>query len=143
MNPVITIARRFEFDMGHRVTHHRSKCRHLHGHRYSVLFFLTGELIDDPGAGDHGMVMDYGDVKERLAALIDGLDHGFMIWSEDPLCTTLQATGTKIIVVPFVPTAEHIARHLLERSRAILGELVVSVTVYETPNCSAEAVWSN
>ncbi len=132
-----SITRRFEWDMGHRVTNHRSKCRNFHGHRYVALFTLTGAVNHAPGDSDEGMVMDFADVKTKLADLIEELDHGFMIWDGDPWASTIVLTGTKVITVPFIPTAEHIAAYLLQRGQALVGDVVTAVTIYETPNCTA------
>lgn len=135
-----TITRRFEWDMGHRVTNHASKCQNLHGHRYVALVTLSADLVDTHGASDEGMVQDFAEVKERLGAWIDAeWDHGFMVWERDPLASMLHATDTKVMVVPFVPTAENIAGELLRVASDLLGPVVERVVVYETPNCTASA----
>lgn len=137
-----TITRRFEWDMGHRVTNHDSKCRNLHGHRYVANFTMEAPLVNNPTASDHGMVMDFGEVKSLLGEMIEELDHGFMVWDADTFQKLLVSTGTKIITVPFVPTAENISQMLLERSTKILrakGISVTSVEVWETPNCAAKS----
>lgn len=137
-----TITRRFEWDMGHRVTNHASKCRNLHGHRYVALFTMLAPLVNEPSASDYGMVIDFGDVKSLLGEMIEQLDHGFMVWDKDPFWGWLLGTETKVISVPFVPTAENIAQMLLEQSSLILKEkriTVTSVEVWETPNCKATA----
>lgn len=129
-----TITRRFEFDMGHRVTSHDGLCKNLHGHRYRADVTITGEI---PGSG---MIHDFGLVKAKLSELIDSLDHGFMVWKEDPDCDKLLAIGGRILVMPFIPTAENIARHILDEAQKLLAPLqVVKVRVYETPNCYADA----
>lgn len=143
-NRMITITRRFEWDMGHRVTNHNSKCRNFHGHRYVALFTMEAPLVDNPTASDYGMVMDFAEVKALLGELIEELDHGFMVWVADPFQPMLQSTGTKIITVPFVPTAENIAQLLLKKAAAVLASKEVhllSVEVYETPNCIARAAF--
>lgn len=133
-----TISRRFEFDMGHRVTNHASQCRNFHGHRYVAIVHLSGELIDTPHASDYGMVLDFADVKVLLAGLIDRLDHSFMIWEHDPFAEMMKQTETKVVVVPWVPTAENIAAFILAEARRMIGGMVTKVVVFETPNCSAE-----
>ena len=134
------ITRRFEWDMGHRVTNHEGLCRNLHGHRYTALFTISGDLQSDPSASDHGMVLDFSEMKSRIGAIIGELDHGFMIWKNDRLCNTLVKTETKIIAVDFVPTAENIAEYLLTTGQAALPSLkLINVRVYETPNCYADA----
>ena len=46
------ITRRLEFDAGHRIPHHASQCRHLHGHRYAIEITLSGEIIRIEGAAE-------------------------------------------------------------------------------------------
>ncbi len=146
MKSTIRITRQFQWDMGHRVTNHRSKCRNLHGHRYVALVELEAPLVDTPGASDEGMVMDFAEVKEVLGRWIDEYwDHGFMIYRDDPYAELLLRTDTKIIVVDYIPTAENLAVALLDRSRQLIGSMrgapqVTAVTIHETPNCSAKAI---
>ncbi len=136
---VTSITRRIEWDMGHRVTDHGGKCRNLHGHRYVAEFRLRGPVKDEPGASDNGMVLDFGEVKARLAELVDAWDHGLMLWVCDPILPAMHTLGQKLVVVPYVPTAENIAGDLLERATEEFGPAVEAVTVHETPNCRAEA----
>lgn len=138
----ISITRKFEWDMGHRVTNHDSKCRNFHGHRYVAYFTITGPVIETRGASDEGMVIDFGNVKLLLGSMIELIDHSMMLWSQDPYLSTLQQTGTRIIPVPFIPTAENIAAYLLDEAQKLLTALnltVSKVRVYETPNCYADA----
>src|SRR5271169_6402363 len=43
------ITRRLEFDAGHRIPHHASLCKHLHGHRYAMEITLSGDIITTEG----------------------------------------------------------------------------------------------
>jgi 6-pyruvoyltetrahydropterin/6-carboxytetrahydropterin synthase len=140
MNEKTAITRKFEWDMGHRVTNHAGLCKNLHGHRYTALFTVSGEINTDPSSSDNGMVLDFSEMKSRLGEIIGELDHGFMIWKDDRLCNTLVRTETKIIAVDFVPTAENIANYLLKEGQVALPSLkLINVRVYETPNCYADA----
>lgn len=115
--------------MGHKVSSHNGLCKNLHGHRYTALVTIAGEI---PGSG---MIEDFGLVKAKLSVLIDSLDHGFMVWSEDPDCDKLLAIGGKILIMPFIPTAENIARHLLDQAQKILAPLqVMKVRLQVTPD---------
>ena len=40
---MLTITRKLEFDAGHRIPDHKSQCRNLHGHRYTLEITLTGD----------------------------------------------------------------------------------------------------
>ena len=155
---MITCTRSIEFDAGHRVVGHGSKCKHLHGHRYKVE--ITCALI--AGTDKLGMVVDFGLVKELVGGWIDDhLDHGLILWDLDPLFKTfwsmrvdgpaLRATsadvedyGTtpqKLYSMRVNPTAENLAAHLLEVATDLLPPEVkpLRVRVYETPNCWADS----
>jgi len=146
--PVIRVTRRVEFDSGHRVTFHKSKCRNLHGHRYRLEVTLEGELITTYGDSSQGMVIDFGDMKELIGKhVVDRLDHAFIVWEEDRrLVEFLKEDGHKHVVVPFVPTAENLVAYcrqqieeLLAGSEELSALKVVRVRLYETPNAWADA----
>ena len=58
---MLTITRKLEFDAGHRIPDHKSQCRNLHGHRYTLEITLVGAVIDVEGSSDNGMIMDFSD----------------------------------------------------------------------------------
>ena len=78
------VTRKIEFDMGHRVPNHKSKCRNPHGHRYVAEVGVDDKVIIEKGASDEGMVIDFSDLKEIMMNKIDGVcDHAFMISRDD------------------------------------------------------------
>jgi|APAra7269097403_1048558.scaffolds.fasta_scaffold02148_3 6-pyruvoyltetrahydropterin/6-carboxytetrahydropterin synthase len=108
---MLTITKRLEFDAGHRIPQHKSQCRNLHGHRYALEITLEGEPVDDPGSSDHGMLMDFTDVKTIAKEhLVDLWDHAFLVHADDTLIRDLlaQIPGHKTVVVDRVPTAENL-----------------------------------
>lgn len=143
------ITRRLEFDAGHRIPSHTSKCRHLHGHRYAIEITLSGDIITEAGAAEQGMVMDYSEVK-RIAsmALVDKWDHAFLAYSEDvDVLQFLQSLENhKTVVLDSPPTAENLAltafRILDSAYQDTYGNhlRLERVRLFETPNCWADAV---
>jgi len=169
------ITREIGIDAGHRVTYHGSKCRNLHGHRYTIQATCKGALFE---AGEQqGMVLDFGFLKDEMMNEIDEpCDHGTILWDKDPLLSTfipnlkpgskglailerliasqgyvelphnnvLVPICGKMYVVPFVPTAENLARHWYERLQPRVEErtggaaTLDNIKVWETPNCSAQ-----
>lgn len=138
-----TIARRFEFDAGHRVLGHEGKCANLHGHRYAVLLTVKGEK------DKLGRVIDFGKVKEVVGAWIDDkLDHNMLLHKDDPALKVYAMADVFGNKEPFVmpdwapnPTAENIASVIYHHARHLLANTeveVVKVRVYETPNCYAD-----
>ena len=108
---MLTITKRLEFDAGHRIPQHKSQCRNLHGHRYALEITLEGEPVDDPESSDHGMLMDFSDVKTLAKDnLVDLWDHAFLVHDGDTLIRGLlaQIPGHKTVVLDRVPTAENL-----------------------------------
>lgn len=137
-----TITRRLEWDSAHRVLRHESKCGTLHGHRYVALVTFTADELDFCGR-----VVDFGVVKEKLGGWIDeNWDHTTLVGRDDvhlyKFCVDDVVKGKRR---PFIihgePTAENIAARLLAVAQELLekdhGIKVVSVEIFETPNCSA------
>jgi len=140
------ISRQIEWDMGHRVTNHKSKCRNLHGHRYKAEICVEGKLVNINGSSDEGMVMDFGDIKELANKYIhDILDHGFMVWVKDkPVAEFFKKNpDQKHIFVPFIPTAENIAAWIFVqldkkiKDKYKTGLKLYSVKLWEAPTSTA------
>lgn len=142
------ITRRLEFDAGHRIPNHESRCRHLHGHRYALEVTLSGEVISTPGDARQGMVMDFADVRAvAQREIVDGWDHSFLAWREDRAVLDFLATlpEHRTVLLDAPPTAEHLAQaafDALDRAyRDVYGNhlRLERVRLYETPNCWADA----
>jgi 6-pyruvoyltetrahydropterin/6-carboxytetrahydropterin synthase len=131
-----SVTRFVEFDTGHRVARHESKCRHLHGHRYRLTVEVEGPIRDDDSP-EHGMVIDFGRVKEALMVIHDEWDHRFLIGTDDPLARDL-AAYPGLVVIDRQPTAENLAQIALDRLTPLLDPLTVRrVTIQETTSCEA------
>lgn len=126
-----------DISCGHRVFQHESKCAHLHGHNYRVHFTCEAEELDNIGR-----VIDFSDMKSRLCMwLEDNWDHKTLIWENDPWAKVLPEIDSTIVIVPFNPTAENIAQHLVEvigpQQLAGTGIKLIHCDVEETRKCSA------
>lgn len=126
-----------DISCGHRVFQHESKCAHLHGHNYRVHFTCEAEELDNIGR-----VIDFSDMKSRLCVwLEDHWDHKTLIWENDPWAKALPEIDPTIVIVPFNPTAENIAQHLVEvigpQQLAGTGIKLIHCDVEETRKCSA------
>ena len=135
---MITVERYHDISMGHRVVGHESKCRHLHGHNYRIHFVCSASELDPLGR-----VIDFSEIRDRLCMwLEEHWDHRMMIWSEAPLLPELQRlVPGDLCVVPFNPTAEQIAIHLVsvvgpEQLKGS-GITLLECRVEETRKCSA------
>jgi 6-pyruvoyltetrahydropterin/6-carboxytetrahydropterin synthase len=129
-----------QYAIGHRVFRHEGKCAQLHGHNY--VFFLTAEA---PKLDSVGRVIDFGVLKERFGSWLElHWDHGMVLWREDEeaIAAVRMVSGYKLALLPYNPTAENLARFLLETvGPSVLkdsGVRLTKVIVYETENCIAE-----
>lgn len=134
---MITITRIFGIDVGHRLLGHEGKCRHVHGHRYSIEVTLTAPNLDQVGR-----ILDFGEIKSRIGTWLDSeWDHGFLAEQGDPIIQWLESEGMKHRVMPCPPTAENLAAYLGSALPAVLVGtpcVLVSIRLWETPNCMAE-----
>jgi 6-pyruvoyltetrahydropterin/6-carboxytetrahydropterin synthase len=146
----ISIARIIEFDAGHRLWKHESKCANMHGHRYRIEVHVSADELDSVGR-----VIDFSVIKEVLGGWIDkNWDHGFLYSCEDDDCSRIFGSSYigpgsselgKYYVMPYNPTAENIGFYLLDE---IIPDLFVEyggvginkLVVHETPNCRAEVL---
>ena len=66
------IYKEFSFDSAHYLPHvpDGHKCKNMHGHTYRLRVFIKGEL--DPRLG---WIMDFKELKDALAPVMEQLDH--------------------------------------------------------------------
>lgn len=144
MTSAYRITRRIGIDAGHRIRLHGSKCRNLHGHRYTIEAVCEAVQLADDGE-QAGMVLDFGFLKDEMMNEIDApCDHGFIaeigdfgvlemfapesqtaegfmqglakaVAESGHAATTETRLGTKLYVIGTPPTAENLARHWFER----------------------------
>ena len=116
---VTRIRRWVETDTGHRVPNHKSKCRHMHGHRYRWEAELEGDVVTLGGVSEEGMLMDFSDVSAILNEYIhDVVDHAFIVYEGDKQAlVALSHMGEehRTLIVPFIPTAENLAMWAFEQ----------------------------
>lgn len=135
---MITAERYHDISCGHRVVGHEGKCRFLHGHNYRIHFEVASQQLDSVGR-----VLDFSVIKQKLCLwLEDNYDHKFLIWENDPLLEELKnLTEESLVIVPFNPTAENIAKHLVEviapQQLKETGCELIRCKVEETQKCSA------
>lgn len=132
------ITRKLEFDSGHRLQGHESKCRNVHGHRYVAEVMVEADHLDEVGR-----VIDFGKVKELVGGWLDDRwDHGFLYEAGDPIALWLVDHDQKMFQLDAPPTAENLVVALHRKAAELLAPhdiRVVNVRLYETPNCWADS----
>src|SRR2546425_933051 len=111
------IQKLFKAEMAHTTWGAYSKrCHHVHGHSYKFELALKS---DRPNSSQ--MVSDFKAVKDiGINVFFVSFDHAVMIWKKDPRASMVgQLTPDRHIVVPFIPTAEMMAKAFFVVCQAI------------------------
>lgn len=108
------VRKRLEISASHRLElSYESKCTALHGHNWIITVFCRAEELDG-----NGMVADFAHIKRAIA---DRLDH-----------TCLND------VLPFNPTAENIARWVVDQTpgcyKCTVQESEGNIAAYVAPD---------
>ena len=137
----INIMRRFTFCAGHRLVGHEGKCQNLHGHNYVAEIFVTGQTQDEVGR-----ILDFKLLKQRCKGWLDDhWDHAFILWDQDQngLDAVRQSEPHRVYELPTNPTAENMAKHLLEEVCPNVlhgtGASAYMVRLWESEETCAEA----
>ncbi len=118
------VAKQFRFAAAHHLPRHRGKCARPHGHSYQLEVALRGPIKQVPDASDHGMVMDFGDLKQIVEeAVIGRLDHYDLN----------EVTGV-------YTTAENLAHWIWDAlvAAGLPEELLYRLRLWETESCYVE-----
>jgi 6-pyruvoyltetrahydropterin/6-carboxytetrahydropterin synthase len=130
------IAKEFRWEMGHRLSFHKGKCRNLHGHSYKLWIELDGK------EDSNGLLMDYYDLAKLVSPVLEKIDHCFMVSSKDTnLIEALKKLDSKTVIVDFESTAENICKYILNEiklSNLPTNVKSVKAKVYETDDAYAE-----
>lgn len=121
---IAMITKCFRFEAAHQLPDHHGKCARPHGHSYQLEVTLRGPIKDAPGDSDHGMVMDFGDLKQIVhETVIMHLDHHDLN----------EATGV-------YTTAENLAHWIWDALLAggLPAILLYRIRLWETESCYAE-----
>jgi 6-pyruvoyltetrahydropterin/6-carboxytetrahydropterin synthase len=110
------------FSSAHQLRGYRGKCENLHGHNYRVEIYARGSELNNIG-----LLVDFVELKEAADEVVAYLDHK-NINELPPFDEELN------------PSAENLARFILERVAARVGDERVrihKVRCFETPTSVA------
>lgn len=118
-----------------------ASCSRIHGHNYAVSLKISGEI------SDHGIVLDFNIIKERVRMIASALDHRVLIPSSgDDVKITEQGNAvqvefegkryvfpaSEVVLLPVEHTsAEELASYIAEsiRKAGILSPNIASLEV--------------
>ena len=110
------------FSSAHQLRGYKGKCENLHGHNYKIEIYARGSELDNIG-----LLVDFVELKEAADEVVAYLDHR-NINELPPFDEELN------------PSAENLARYILERVASRVGDERVSVykvRCFETPTSVA------
>tara|TARA_B100000902_G_C26658955_1_gene597482 strand:- start:98 stop:484 length:387 start_codon:yes stop_codon:yes gene_type:complete len=119
----------------------------MHGHRYRFEAEIEGDVVEASGVSEEGMLMDFSDVSSILMTHVhDVIDHAFVVYEGDMLARSAcesMGEGHRTVVVPFIPTAENLAKWAFEQVEPHIKTSygnklrLVAMHVRETPKSTA------
>lgn len=110
------------FSSAHQLRGYKGKCENLHGHNYRIEIYARGRELDNTG-----LLVDFGELKQAADEVVRYLDHR-NINELHPFDEELN------------PSAENLARYILERVASQVGDRrvqVYKVRCFETPTSVA------
>jgi 6-pyruvoyltetrahydropterin/6-carboxytetrahydropterin synthase len=110
------------FSSAHQLRGYKGKCENLHGHNYKIEIYARGKELDNIG-----LLVDFGELKTAADEVVQYLDHR-NINELPPFDEELN------------PSAENLARYILERVASRVGDervQVYKVRCFETPTSIA------
>ena len=106
------------FDAAHKLVGYKGKCSRVHGHRWKVEVFVSGNKLDNIG-----ILVDFEVLKQKVEKTVGKLDHSFL--------NDFKEIGN--------PTSENISRYIFKNLRVVLGSVKLEkVRVWESPESWCE-----
>jgi 6-pyruvoyltetrahydropterin/6-carboxytetrahydropterin synthase len=110
------------FAAAHQLKMVAEKCENLHGHNWKIEVYVSGQTLNDAG-----VLIDFGELKQHVSAIIERLDHKFL--------NELDYFRDR-----FPPSSENVARYIAEELQDKFKDPAVKVTrvtAWESENACA------
>ena len=126
----VSVKKELAFEYAHRLLDYNGKCSNIHGHNQKVWVYFERVLNQHSApsevVNDLGMVIDFNDIKSGIGKWIDdNWDHALILHMADKENIDRFSDGkNKMFLMPYNPTAENMARYLLD---------VVGPALYDAP----------
>ena len=75
---LLRLTKRFTFEMAHALPAYEGKCHNIHGHSYKLFVTVEGTPLQQQGASNDGMVLDFSAIKNIVQQhIVEPFDHAF------------------------------------------------------------------
>lgn len=144
MSAQLTLTKIFTFDAAHALEHYPGKCRHIHGHTYTLHVTVAGAVRDEAGHPFDGMILDFTEMKSWVQqTVIQRLDHCLLLREGSRLAALHYPEWEHIYLTPYQPSCERILLDIADRLKGSIpsGIQLRRLKLYETPTSYAEVEW--
>lgn len=137
---MLSLTRKFTFEMAHALKGYDGACRQIHGHSYKLYVTISGTPCDDYNNPKCGMVIDFSELKSIVnSSIIDIYDHALVVREEslpEQLLAEMRKEWSNIITTPYQPTCENMAVDFAKTLTLLLPKDVklTEIKLYETEN---------
>ena len=139
---MIRITKEFKFEMAHLLANYDGKCKHIHGHSYTLNITITGNPCEDENSPKLGMVMDFGDLKKIVTDnIIDRFDHALVMRKGSKFADDLNQEYGKVEIVDYQPTCENIITHFAKIIKPLLPQNVALHHLRLNETATSYAEW--
>jgi 6-pyruvoyltetrahydropterin/6-carboxytetrahydropterin synthase len=143
MSQTVRVTKQFNFEAAHALWNYDGKCKNIHGHTYKLFVTVSGTPISDEADVKHGMLIDFGDLKQIVnREIVNVYDHALVLnkKSADESFFKIPHLFDRFILTDYQPTCESMVIDFAARIKPHLPEGVrlFSIRLYETENSYGE-----
>lgn len=140
-NPRLTLTRIFTFDTAHALENYPGKCRHIHGHTYTLFVTIEGPVLNERGHPFDGMIIDFTELKKWVQeSVLNKFDHYLLLRKGSELSKLEYPEWDHIYLTAYQPSCENILMDIAEKLSCTLpaGLRLRRLKLHETPTAFAE-----
>jgi 6-pyruvoyltetrahydropterin/6-carboxytetrahydropterin synthase len=136
----LTITKIFTFDTAHALENYPGKCRHIHGHTYTLHVTVSGEMNGMKQDPYEGLIIDFTQLKEWVKReVISRYDHFLLLAEGSPLANLNYPEWERIRLTPYQPSCENMLADICQRllKNPLKGITLEELQLFETPTSYA------
>ena len=126
------VTKLFQTETAHRLHFHPGRCQYIHGHSYKWEVSLISPQLDL-----NGMLVDFGELKEKVGPIIDQFDHALVLYNLDPILDVARewiGISNRFVIMDMTPTAENMADLVAREVAKLFPNCNVEIKLWETAN---------